>query len=104
MLGSLNADGFGEHFFVARLVKQIAAGQPAAAEDVEFVGQFIDFRQIRGDQDDAGAALQQLAEQAVDLGLGADVDAAGGFVDDVVDEPELLAGDTAVIEVEDVTV
>ena len=59
-----------------------ARDEPAAAEHVQRVGQFVDLGQIGRDQDDAGALLQQRAEQPVDFGLGADVDADGRLVED----------------------
>jgi hypothetical protein len=41
-----------------------------------------DLGQVRADHDDRHAALREVIDQAVDVGLGADVDAAGRFVED----------------------
>ena len=46
------------------------------------VGELVDLGQIGRDQDDAGALRQERAEQAVDLGLGADIDADRRLVED----------------------
>src|SRR6185437_47570 len=79
---ALDADCFGEDFFVTCLVKAVAAGQLSVAEDVQRVGQLIDFGQVGRDQDDAGAVLQKLRQQPIDLGLGADIDAHRRLVED----------------------
>ena len=56
--------------------------EAAGAEDVQAVGEVVNLGQVGRDQENAGARVQELGEDAVDLGLGADVDADGGLVED----------------------
>src|SRR5829696_9884889 len=57
-------------------------GEPALCHDGDAVGEAQHLGQLRGDHDDRLALVGQLAQQAVDLLLGSDVDAAGGLVED----------------------
>ena len=57
-------------------------GDPASRHDEHAVGEPDQFRHLRRDQDDTDAACRQLVDQPVDLGLGADVDAARRLVED----------------------
>ena len=63
--------------------------EAALAHDEHAVGEGEDLGQLGGDDQDGHAVAGQLGEQAVDLGLGADVDPAGRLVDD---EQRRLAG------------
>ena len=58
------------------------AGDAAAGHDQHAVGEADQLRHLRGDQHDGDAARRQLVDQPVDLGLGADVDAARRLVED----------------------
>ena len=53
-----------------------------AAKDVQRVGEIVNLRQIRGDQDDPRPVLQKFGEKLVDLDLGADVDAHRRLIED----------------------
>ena len=57
-------------------------GDPALADDEDAVGHAEDLGELGGDHQDREALPGELGEQPVHLGLGADVDAAGGLVDD----------------------
>ena len=63
-------------------VEIMAGNQLAATEDVQAIGQLIDFRQIRRDHDDAGAITKQLGKQTIDLGLGSDIDTDRRLIED----------------------
>ncbi len=56
--------------------------EAALAHDQDAVAHAQHLGQLAGDHEDAQALLGQLAHEPVDLGLGADVDAARGLVDD----------------------
>ena len=64
------------------LVAGDVGGEPALADDQDAVGHAEHLGQLGGDHQDRQPLAGQLGEQPVDLGLGADVDAAGGLVDD----------------------
>src|ERR1700712_315239 len=78
----LDADCFGEDFFVTGLMKSVAAGKPPVAKHVQRVGQLVHFRQVGRDQDYAGALLQEFCEQAVNFGLCANIDTHCGLIKD----------------------
>src|SRR5450830_184163 len=56
--------------------------QLAFAHDQHPIAGADDFRQLAGNHHDAHAGLRQLIDDTVDLGFGADVHAARGFVED----------------------
>ena len=56
--------------------------QPSLAHDQDPVGHREHLRQLGGDHQDCHALVRQRGQEAVDLGLGADVDPAGRLVDD----------------------
>ena len=56
--------------------------EAAAVHDEDAVAHAEDLRQLAGDHQDRHALLGEAAHQRVDLGLGADVDAAGRLVHD----------------------
>ena len=58
------------------------ADDGAVAQDQHPVGALDDLLQLGGDQQDAEALRGQFVDQGLDLGLGADVDAAGRLVED----------------------
>ena len=58
------------------------AGDGAFVHDGDAVADAEDFLHVAGDDDDGEALVGEGAEESVDFGFGADVDAAGGFVDD----------------------
>ena len=60
----------------------MAGDDRAAAEDMQPVAEVVDLGKIGGDQDDAGAGLEQAGEDFVDLDLGADIDADRRLVED----------------------
>ena len=68
--------------FLAGFVFVQDAGDGAFEDGVDAVGEAQQLGQFGGDDDDALALVGQLLDDAVDLVLGADVDAAGGFVQD----------------------
>ena len=57
------------------------AGDPALAHDQDAVGDAQDFGQLGGDDDHRAALGGEPFDQRVDLGLGADVDAARRLVE-----------------------
>ena len=72
-----DADGFGVG------VGAVDGGDEAAGvHDEDAVAHAEDLRQLGGDHQDRHALLGEAAHQRVDLGLGADVDAAGRLVHD----------------------
>ena len=76
------AGGGGHHVLGRRVVAGDVGGDPALADDEHPVGHAEHLGQLAGDHQDRQALAGQLGEQPVHLGLGADVDAAGGLVDD----------------------
>jgi len=58
------------------------AGDAAAAHHEDAVGEAEELGELGGDEQDALACGGEFAQEGVDFGLGADVDAARGFVDD----------------------
>src|SRR5699024_2429311 len=58
------------------------AGDAAVAHDHDPVGHTDDLAHFGGDHDDALAGFGQFGDDTVDLILGADVDAAGGLIQD----------------------
>src|SRR5208282_5408355 len=52
----------------------VGRDESPAAKDVQCVGEIVNLRQIRGDQDDPRPVLQKFGEKLVDLDLGADDD------------------------------
>ena len=73
-------------------------GEAAFAEDEDPVGDGQELGQLAGGHDDGHPVLDEAADQGVDLGLGADVDASGRLVEEeelgVDQEP---AGDDALL-------
>ena len=63
------------------VVARERAGELAFAEHEHAVGEAHDLGQIRGREHDGVAARRQLLDQRVDLGLRADIDAAGRLVE-----------------------
>ena len=57
------------------------ADHRAVAQHQHPVGALDDLLQLGGDEQDAEPLRGQLVDQRLDLGLGADVDAAGGLVE-----------------------
>ena len=55
---------------------------PALAHHQHAVADADDLRQLARDHDDADAVAGELVDEAVDFGLGADIDAAGRLVED----------------------
>ena len=54
----------------------------AFAEDDDAAGEIHEFGKFGGDQENGGARAGELIEQVMDFAFGADVNAAGGFIDD----------------------
>jgi hypothetical protein len=52
------------------------------AHDEDAVGEGEEFGHLAGDEQDGEARVGGFADEAVDLGLGADVDAAGWLVEE----------------------
>ena len=65
----------------AQLSRSRLAGDPPLAHHQHAVGEPQDLGQLGGDHDDGAALGGQLLDQGVDLGLGADVDAARRLVE-----------------------
>src|SRR6185503_9244647 len=57
------------------------AGEASLAEDEDAVGEGEELGHLAGDEEDRSAGVGGFADEAVDLGLGADVDSAGGLVE-----------------------
>src|SRR6185503_17892250 len=70
------------HALLVGLRLRQLAGQPALVHHEHAVGHAEDLGQLARDHQDRDAAPGELAQQAVDLGLRADVDAARRLVDD----------------------
>ena len=66
------------------------AGEAALAHHEDAAAEADEFGEFGGDDEDGFAFEGEFVEELVNFGLGADVDAAGGFVDD---ENVALAGD-----------
>ena len=77
MTGHGRADGFG-----VGLSAVDGGDQAAGVHDEDAVRHAEDLRQLGGDHQDRHALLGEAAHEGVDLGFGADVDAAGGLVHD----------------------
>jgi len=58
------------------------AGGAAVAEDEDAGAVADDFVEFGGNEENREAVGAELGDELFDLGLGADVDAAGGFVED----------------------
>lgn len=74
----------GEHFEQAALVHLVAGeftGDRAAAQDDDAVGALDQLLDVGGDQQDGEPFAGEFVDQALHLGLGADVDAPGGLVE-----------------------
>lgn len=74
----------GEHVEQMPLGHRVArefARHRAAAQDDDAVGALDEFFDVGGDEQDGEALPGEFVDEALDLGLGADVDAAGGFVE-----------------------
>lgn len=74
----------GEHFeqmALRHLVARQFARDRAAAQDDDAVGALDEFLDVGGDEQDGEALAGKVVDEALDLGLGTDVDAAGGFVE-----------------------
>ena len=56
-------------------------GQAAFGEDEDAVADGQQLGQLAGGHDDADPLAHEAVDQAVELGLGADIDAAGGIVE-----------------------
>src|SRR6185437_14223107 len=76
------AHGGEVHDLLLRRAGGQKAGEPAFAHHCDAVAQPQDFGQLGGNDDDGAALICQRVEQLVNLVLGADVDAARGFVED----------------------
>ena len=61
-------------------MRQIGDGA-AVAQDEDPVGAFDDLFELRGNHQHAEALVGEFLDQRLNLGLGADVDAAGRFVE-----------------------
>src|SRR5215218_7020927 len=57
-------------------------GRVTVTEDEDAAGCLHDLLQLRGDHENAEALAGKLPDETQDLGLGADIDPAGGFVED----------------------
>ncbi len=68
--------------FLGRLAALHLGGDPALAEDQDAVTHADQLGQFGRDQDDREALAREIGDQAVDLGLGLDVDALGRLVQD----------------------
>ena len=82
--------------FVARHL----AGDPPLAHHQNAVAHADQFGQFGRDDDDADAAARQVAQDAVDFGLGADIDAARRLVEEDylwVDREHLGDGDLLLV-------
>lgn len=66
---------------LGHLVARQFARDRAAAQDDDAVGALDEFLDVGGDEQDGEALAGEVVDEALDLGLGADVDAAGGFVE-----------------------
>ena len=66
----------------ARLGVRQIGDRAAVAQHEDAVGAFDDLLELGGDHQHAEALVGELADQRLDLGLGADVDAAGRLVED----------------------
>ena len=69
------------HGFGGGVLARQVGGDPALADDQDAVGHAEHLGQLAGDHQDRHALPRELGQQAVHLGLGADVDAARGLVD-----------------------
>ena len=76
------AGGGGHDAFFGGVGAGDVGGEAALAHDEDAVAHAEDLGELGGDHDDGDPLLGELGDQGVDLGLGADVDAAGGFVED----------------------
>ena len=67
---------------------------PAAVEDIDAAGEVQDLGQVGRDQHDRRARLAEVADEGVDRGAGADIDADRRLVEDEdVDRPRQAAGE-----------
>ena len=80
-----------EHAVLGDLGAGQGADDRAIAQDDDPVGALDDLLQLRGDEHDRQPRLGEIADQALDLGLRADVDAAGRIVEQ--QHPRLEAQD-----------
>ena len=72
------AGGGGEHVDLGGVGSELDGGG-AVADHLEPVGDADGLGQVGGDHEHRGAGIGQLGDDAVDLLLGADVDALGGL-------------------------
>lgn len=70
----------GKHRIGRGLARREFAHDAASEEDEDAVGYPDQFGQVRGQHDNAGAPFGEVADQRVDLDLGADIDADGRLV------------------------
>ena len=95
-IGSRSRGGFGDAGHEAQeggfaeLGAGEFAGEAALAHDEDAAAQADEFGEFGGDDEEGFAFEGEFVEELVDFGLGADVDAAGGFVDD---EDVAIAGE-----------
>src|SRR4051812_16737867 len=74
--------GGADHRLLVGLRAGELGGQPAFVHHQDAIGHAQYLGKLGGDHQHRQALARELAQQAVNLGLGADVDAAGGLVDD----------------------
>src|SRR5205085_1563949 len=79
MVSSASGAGGEDGFLVGGAAREFAR-ETAPAQDQDAMGQAEHFVQFGRDEDDGEALGGQRSDQAIDLGLGAHVHAAGGIV------------------------
>src|SRR4051795_4034996 len=77
---SASSGGMGDQFLFAQVLVLHGGGEPAAAHHRGAVAQADQLHELRRDHDDGLARARQALHQEIDVALGADVDAARGFV------------------------